>query len=497
MTSTIFDTFPTHEFFESANKFNAISSIPVCGPARGALLTGLRPDTTKIYNFETYLHQDNIFSYFKDLGYDTFVTGKVFHTLPYDKNIQFEYGNGFLSGPRVCLNTDNSGCKGNNFYCTVPQSEDLCSIQSVTNFFKSRINNQKNWIAGVGFHRPHLLLTLTSKNSQLCKRYINDLNYEVPIIYENNTPIKFQYSLSNLEHLDLGYLKVPINGIFTSIINKNRHYPSDLFVPKYNPTIKQIRQAYCDSSTETINYFLQIVDSLYSILPNSRNDTDIVFVADHGFQIGERKILGKNTLYPEATNIPLFFKIAGEFNKRAIQQNYYSSIDIFPTLVQFHVKSNLRITKFDGVSLFGSTIPIPISQYPRCQDIQSIQTNDCMTGTNSCTILGRPAITYMGYLTIQQINGITYRFSEWFKFNEIRTCGWPSWSGIPQNFIGNLGQWPVWNLQQNSYTDFSKSFHRELYTIDTNTQLVNSANLANSIDIKIINQLEQIIKNNV
>lgn len=485
MTSTIFDSYPKHSFFNSANLFNAITPISVCGPSRAALLTGLRPDTTKNYNFETYIHQETMFSYFKNIGYDTFVTGKVFHTLPINKNKQFEYNIGSLTSPRTCLESGNSGCRG-KFFCKVKLSEDSCSIKSAINFFKSRAGKKTNWIAGIGFHRPHLAITLVSKKSDLCKRYINDSNFKVPT--------NFKYSLSNIEHTKLGNIKVPINKLFMPIVSKTRKYPSDLFTDKYKNTIRQMRQAYCDSSTETIMHFLKIVDSMYTILPESVNNTDIVFISDHGFHIGERQIIGKNTLYPEATNIPLFFKIGGETIKRPVKKQYFSSIDIFSTLIQLHNPKSTK--KLDGVSLFGQEKSIPISQYPRCQNLGTLQTDECTTGDNSCPTGGRLKITYMGYMTIQEISGIVYRFSEWFVYNEIRKCDWPSWPGIPSQLVGNLGEWPVWNLQPTSYTDFSNSFNQELYTIDNN-QLINSENLANKREyLEIVRQMDKIIKEN-
>jgi len=287
-------------------------------------------------------------------------------------------------------------------------------------------------------------------------------------------------------------------------MNSNgRNYPYKFFVSKYKKTIRKMRQAYCDSSVETINYFLDIVDSLYNTLPRSVNDTDIIFIADHGFQIGQRSMIGKNTLYPEATNIPLFLKIGGENSKRPVKNDYVSSIDIFPTLLQLHSKPGINEKalgiKVDGISLLTSG-QIPISQYPRCQLLGIIQTDDCMVGNDSCggdSGKGRSRVAYMGYVVIKEINGTFYRFSEWFPFNEVRKCGWPTWVGIPKQFINNLGKWPVWNTQMSSSTDFSAvALFRELYTIGKNG-LTNSVNLVGDDKyLSLINQLDLLIKKN-
>jgi len=459
---------PNHDFFKSANVLNAITSVPVCGPARAAFLTGLRPDTTKIYNFETYLNRETMFSYFKKLKYDTFVTGKVFHTLRPDLTKQFEYKIGALTSERSCLQSGNSGCKGNRFFCNIKVSEDRCSIDNVINFFKTRTTG-KNWIAGVGFHRPHLLISNSKKATVLTHPH-NILDFSKPIIYENGKPINFDYSLSNLQHSGIGNIKVPINRVFEPIVKYPRKYPSHLFTNKYRKTVLSMRKAYYSSIQETLQNFLEIVDSMYAILPNSKFDTDIIFISDHGFQIGQRGILGKNTLYPESTNIPLFFKIGGESTKRPISKSiYFSSIDVFPTLIQLHQQKTA--SNLDGVSIIGTTQPIAISQYPRCQQLGVIQTEDCMTSISTCN---RPIIQYMGYLIVHEINGVIYRYSEWYPFKEVRKkCEWPNWPNMPISLVNNLGYGPVWTMELESSTDFSKeSIHRELYIDGTNTNLV-------------------------
>ena len=63
---------------------NAHCAAPLCNPSRTALLTGLRPSTTGIYNNEQYWRPNlpNVVSmpaYFKKNGYHVAGVGKVFH----------------------------------------------------------------------------------------------------------------------------------------------------------------------------------------------------------------------------------------------------------------------------------------------------------------------------------------------------------------------------------------------------------------------------------
>uniref|UniRef100_H0Y223 Sulfatase N-terminal domain-containing protein n=1 Tax=Otolemur garnettii TaxID=30611 RepID=H0Y223_OTOGA len=63
---------------------NAFAQQAVCAPSRVSFLTGRRPDTTRLYDFNSYwrVHSGNfstIPQYFKENGYVTMSVGKVFH----------------------------------------------------------------------------------------------------------------------------------------------------------------------------------------------------------------------------------------------------------------------------------------------------------------------------------------------------------------------------------------------------------------------------------
>ncbi|KAL4844939.1 hypothetical protein H8958_022806 [Nasalis larvatus] len=63
---------------------NAFAQQAVCTPSHVSFLTGRRPDTTRLYDFNSYwrVHAGNfstIPQYFKENGYVTMSVGKVFH----------------------------------------------------------------------------------------------------------------------------------------------------------------------------------------------------------------------------------------------------------------------------------------------------------------------------------------------------------------------------------------------------------------------------------
>lgn len=433
-----------NHFISESEVFNGITPIPVCGPARAALMTGLNPDTSKLLNFESYLPSNNMFAHFKNNGYRTFASGKVFHTLPVDIDKQYEYNQNYLTDERQCTDIGNSECPRNQIYCysRLKTLVDQCIVKTTIDFLELMAKNKSiKWIAGIGFHRPHI-------NMAVPLAYYDKFSGKFSVDFSVPTR-NFSTSLSNFEHLDYGRIRVPIDNSWVRIVdNVSRFKLTDLFQSRYRTTINLIRNAYYKNILYTIDNFMLIYKNVMRLFPD---DTDIIFISDNGFQIGERKQLGKNTLYPESVNIPFIFRTAGKIPSKTKKEvrRFASLIDIFPTLIDLHKLPKLNV---DGKRLSEERDYV-LSQYPRCMKIGNVQTSDCMTSNGSCK---RDSILYMGYLLIHK----NYRYMAWFQYKENReTCKWPVFKGIA------FGRVPTFVIKQNS-GPYGKPVEEELYTED-------------------------------
>jgi arylsulfatase A-like enzyme len=81
-----------------------------------------------------------------------------------------------------------------------------------------------------------------------------------------------------------------------------------------------------------------------------RENTLVIFVSDHGEMLGAHGLREKNVFYEESAHIPLLMRFPGEINPGTTVEGYVSTLDLFPTILDY-----LAIEEHpnDGKSLRG------------------------------------------------------------------------------------------------------------------------------------------------
>ncbi|XP_073710195.1 iduronate 2-sulfatase isoform X2 [Misgurnus anguillicaudatus] len=155
---------------------NAYAQQAVCAPSRVSFLTSRRPDTTKLYDFNSYwrVHAGNyttIPQYFKSNGYTTLSVGKVFHPgiasnhtddYPYSWSVPPYHPPSFKYEKRkVCK--DKDGTLHSNLLCAVDVSEmplgtlpDMENTAEAVRLLKSMADSHTAFFLAVGFYKPHI-----------------------------------------------------------------------------------------------------------------------------------------------------------------------------------------------------------------------------------------------------------------------------------------------------------------------------------------------------
>ncbi|XP_055744573.1 iduronate 2-sulfatase-like isoform X1 [Salvelinus fontinalis] len=290
---------------------NAYAQQAVCGPSRTSLLTSRRPDTTRLYDFNSYwrVHAGNYTTlpqYFKSKGYTTMSVGKVFHPgiasnhsddYPYSWSVppyhppSFKYEN-----MKVCKGSD--GKLHANLLCSVNVSEtplgtlpDMESTEEAIRLLKSTRDSGKNFFLAVGFHKPHI-------------------PFRIPQDFLTLYPLD-KMSLAPDPDVPKGLPSVAYNP-WTDIRKREDVQALNISFP-YGPIPKdfqlQIQQHYYAS----VSYMDSQVGRLLNTLDylGLAEDTVVVFTSDHGWSLGEHGEWAKYSNFDVATRVPLMFYVAG------------------------------------------------------------------------------------------------------------------------------------------------------------------------------------------
>lgn len=293
-------------------QFNrAYCQYPLCNPSRASILTGLRPETTKVHNNSadyknTVPDAVDIYQHFMNNGYNTHTIGKVKH-----------YPSPSTGGP--------------TWKALDVSDDDLSDGETARNTveFLSKNKDQPFFLA-VGFDKPHLPFNAPKKYFDLYtpNRFLLPTTFDYP----TNSPSIAHNSLDSF-----------------------RRYFSDIpsgDEPISDVTTLELIRAYAASTSYMDAQVGRVIEQL-DLLGLNEN-TVIVFCGDHGFHLGEHGTWRKNTLYEVSLLSPLLISMPGQ---QPCQTEALSElIDIYPTLCD---ACDIPIpTHLEGLSL------LPVIQEP-------------------------------------------------------------------------------------------------------------------------------------
>lgn len=108
----------------------------------------------------------------------------------------------------------------------------------------------------------------------------------------------------------------------------------DTLMQSYSNTdegIKQMLHAYYAAKASVDDNIGQVIEALKAT--QQWNNTIVIVTSDHGYHVGQKGWVGKQTPWEEATRVPLIIRAPG-VSKGGTQPNHVVSlIDLYPTLV--------------------------------------------------------------------------------------------------------------------------------------------------------------------
>ena len=314
----------------------AYAQWPVCGPSRASLLSGLRPDSTGIYNNGRRLDSSDaeivsLPAHFRRNGYRTLSVGKVHHARdddldawgeppwnasPNDDNWQ-GYGSpetrelrlrlwkeALAEDPNALFHQFNAGAVER---ADLPDSDYRDGKIAAGAIEALREYAGQPFFLAVGFVKPHLPFAAPSRYWDLYDRA--DLQpmansarpegtTEIPYIYselESYRGIPSDDDLTGEQALEL------IHGYFAAV-------------------------SFVDAQ---VGKLLDELDRL-----DIRDNTIVALVGDHGFHLGEQGIWAKHSLFELSSRTPLIVSVPGQETAGAATSALVELIDIYPSLVE-------------------------------------------------------------------------------------------------------------------------------------------------------------------
>lgn len=294
---------------------NAHCQAPVCNPSRTSVMLGLRPSTTGIYVNTPWFratprNRDRVTlpQYFRQHGYSTLTTGKIYHGSRVD-DASFETV-GPRPGQRLRIDRRVVDIKDtrSGLWDFGPQSyaEHRFGDFVDTSWAIEQLNRQhdKPFFLAVGLYRPHVPLYAP-------QRFFDDRPLEkvqLPAVLED-------------DRADLPEAAIRLTDNPTPP-------PHSWFVDshQWRPAV----QAYLASTS----FVDEQVGRLMAALDASAHakNTIVVLWSDHGFHLGEKQRWAKQSLWERSTRVPFIVLRPGQSPGQRCSKPV-ELLSIYPTLI--------------------------------------------------------------------------------------------------------------------------------------------------------------------
>lgn len=301
---------------------NAYNQLPLCNPTRASVMTGLRPDTIKVYDLDRHFRDEvpsavTLSQTFKRAGYSARRVGKIYHY-----NVPASIGTDGFDDPPSWEATYN------------PIGRDKAEEHLIFNAEPHRkISGALSWLAADGSAEEQTDGLIASEAIKLLEQQQEKPFFLAVGFFRPHTPYvapKKFFDMYPLDSLRLPYapegdrLDIPVAA-----------FAHNCPVPNYSleeQTLLKATQAYYACVSFIDAQVGRLLDTLER--RGLANNTIVVLWSDHGYHLGEHQgVWQKRTLFEQSAKSPLIIRapgVAGQGDCRRIVE----FVDIYPTLTQ-------------------------------------------------------------------------------------------------------------------------------------------------------------------
>ena len=338
---------------------NAHCQIAICNPSRASVMTGMRPDTIRVWGLKKHFREEKpkvitLPQWFKQHGYHTHSIGKIYHgsgkpsTDPPSWSGQPEFDHCEKIDQYLLPKNRTGGKAAGAESSPSADSDHLDGKVAEAAIQKLRLlkRTRQPFFLAVGFRKPHMPFSAPAKYWALYDRakLAQPINPRMP----KGAPAIAAHQWPEAR----GYTDIPRQGSITAA------------------KVAELRHGYYAAISFTDAQVGRVVGELKR-LGLDRN-TVISLYSDHGFHIGEQNLWGKLTNYDLGTRVPLLFVAPQQKTRGRVIRQAVELLDIYPTLTEL-----CGLLKPDGLA--GQSLarqldhPEPtknfaLSQFPRPVD---------------------------------------------------------------------------------------------------------------------------------
>jgi arylsulfatase A-like enzyme len=285
----------------------AYCAAPVCNPSRAALMSGLRPGSTGVYDngqdWKPVIGKNKtLTTQFLNAGYNVYGSGKIYHANAHRPGEWTDYRVGGKQKAVPHPDAKNDGVGGIKFKPLTDDSK--LPDEDIVNYGieQLRAKHDKPFFIAVGLHKPHMPWNVP-------KKY-----YDLFPLDTIQLPPTHEDDLKDVPPAGIKMAKP--DGDHAAMLKSGRWKEA---VRAYLATI-----AYCDTQ---IGRLLDAYDK-----SSYKENTIVVFWGDHGWHLGEKEHWRKFALWEEATRTPLIWVAPGVTKAGRVCDRTVDLMSVYPTL---------------------------------------------------------------------------------------------------------------------------------------------------------------------
>lgn len=295
----------------------AYCQYPLCNPSRSSLLSGRRPDTTRVFDNGTRVRRTvpNLVTLpqaFKNAGYFSGRVGKIFHY-----GVPNDIGTSGLDDPESWDEVFN------------PRGRDKDDENEVINFTpKRQIGAALSWMVAKGEDAEQTDAKVADETIRMLERHRTGPFFIGCGFYRPHVPdvaTQSWYDLYPMDRIHLPHEPDHMASVPAPAITAR---PPNYGLPEEK--LRIFTRAYYAAVSFVDSQVGRVVDALDRL--GLANNTVIVLFGDHGWLLGEHGQWQKQSLFEESTRVPLIIVWPGAKGNGRVSRRVVELVDLYPTL---------------------------------------------------------------------------------------------------------------------------------------------------------------------